>query len=320
MKYLLIDGDNISVNPELAKELGINHAITLQQLHFLLTITRKTKKNYNFVDGQWWVYNSYKQWRDEHFKWLSESAIKGIFRDLELRRLVIKKQGVKSKFDRKKWYRIDYTVFEELAESIRQKMSHENGQKMSHDMGQEMSDVYTETTTENTPETTYPSPPSSDDAISVWTQLYGDKGKVSGHVINQLVTMVEEHGNETVVAEIQAEKRRYPSMSIQPSVIERRLQYKPYTDEIMRVLEEEPAAMTGNSFKVIFEAAEQLKGGGYTPEQIPMIHAYCKAQGWPSFGAGALATHAPKWKKKQGQEVQTSQKQPAKHYNMLEGI
>lgn len=153
MKMYLVDGDSIPLSPDLAAELGVNHAIVLQQLHFLLTITQKSKTNYNRVDGHWWVYNSYPQWRRDYFKWLSESAIKSIFRDLEERKLIITRQGVKSAFDRKKWYRIDYTQLEMLIASMGQKMSHDIGQKMSDENGQKMSDVYTETTPETTSDT-----------------------------------------------------------------------------------------------------------------------------------------------------------------------
>jgi len=295
MNYLLSDGDSIPLNPNLAKKIGVNHALVLQQLHFLLTVTRKQRRQYNYVEDRWWVYNTYPEWQRDYFKWLSASAIKGIFRDLEDAQLVMSKQSVKSKFDRRKWYSINYDTFEDLASSIRQNLSDENGQILSDENGQILSDVYTETTTETTSEEIPPTP-LEDDAITVWTSCFGDKGAVSGRVINELVDLVKEYGNQTVVDAIRSEKRRVASGSIHVETIRRRLQYKPYTDAILKAFGSNPNDLTGVAFDTVAKTAEQLKAGGYTSEDIPHIYAWCKSQGWPSFGEAALAKYAHKWK------------------------
>lgn len=120
----LLDEPPISVYPSLAKALGnVNKAIILQQVHFLLNAARLSNNKYVEIDGKWWVYNSYKQWKDSHFTWLAEVTIKGLFGMLEHDGLIISRQGVKDAFDRKKWYTIDYDRYLTYISSIGQKVS-----------------------------------------------------------------------------------------------------------------------------------------------------------------------------------------------------
>ncbi len=111
---LLMDEPPISVSPSLAQVFGINKAIVLQKLHYLLSGTETNNNLHNFVDGEWWVYNSYKGWRKEFFKWLSESALKTIFNELEKSGVIVSKQGLRNAYDRRKWYRIDYEVYNDM--------------------------------------------------------------------------------------------------------------------------------------------------------------------------------------------------------------
>lgn len=101
----------IVVYPNLAVKIGINAACIFQQLHFCLTNTKNKNNTYNYVEGEWWVYNSYKQWREDHFPWLSERTIQNVFLELEKQGVVKSMQGVKSKADRRKWYTIDYEAW-----------------------------------------------------------------------------------------------------------------------------------------------------------------------------------------------------------------
>lgn len=206
MNYLLSDGDTIPLNPNLAKEIGVNHALVLQQLHFLLTVTRKQRRQYNYVEGRWWIYNTYPEWRRDHFKWLSVSAIKSIFRELEEAGLVMSMQSVKSKFDRRKWYSINYEAFERLASSIRQILSDENRQFLSDENGQNLSDVYTETTPETTSEKVVePSSSKTDevplkpDAFRQWERHFG---ALTPMTAEHLKDMVKDYGDTRVCREI----------------------------------------------------------------------------------------------------------------------
>lgn len=110
----LLDEAPISLYPTLAKLLGINRAVMFQQLHFLLNTTKAAKNKYNYIDGRWWVYNSYAEWQRDYFCWLSSSAIKRLFLEMEKDGIVLSRQGVKNPTDRRKWYTIDYEAWEKF--------------------------------------------------------------------------------------------------------------------------------------------------------------------------------------------------------------
>lgn len=154
----LLDEPPILIYPTLAVALGVNKAIVFQQLHFLLNGQKTARNRYNFVKDasgieRWWVYNSYQEWRESYFPWLSTSTLKGIFNSLEDDKLVLSMQSVKSKRDRRKWYSIDYEVWAAFSLTIGQKMSDGDGTKNVRWMRQKMSDDSSETSTETSTDT-----------------------------------------------------------------------------------------------------------------------------------------------------------------------
>lgn len=146
----LMDEPPLLVYPSLAAALGIHTAIVLQQLHFLLNSQSISKNEYVFIDGRWWVYNTYQEWQEGYFSWLSTSTLKNIFLSLERDGLVLTKQSVKNKSDRRKWYTIDYEAWEKFCLTIGQKVSDEPSDKNSPMVGQKVSDGYSEITSKNT--------------------------------------------------------------------------------------------------------------------------------------------------------------------------
>ena len=109
MSKLLLDEHPLMVMPKLAKVIGLNEAIILQQIHYWNEINKKT--NNNFKDGYYWTFNSYDGWC-EQFPFWSESTIKRAMRNLEKIGVVIVGNYNKLKIDRTKWYRIDYKTLE----------------------------------------------------------------------------------------------------------------------------------------------------------------------------------------------------------------
>lgn len=149
---LLLDEQPILVYPTLAKLLkNVNKAIILQQLHFLLNVTKIASNQYNFVDGKWWVYNSYEKWHG-YFPWISISTIKGLFGMMEDDGLILSMQGVKDRWDRRKWYTIDYEAFNNLVQTMGQDLSDVDETKSVPSKGQNLSDD--NRNTENTSEVT----------------------------------------------------------------------------------------------------------------------------------------------------------------------
>jgi hypothetical protein len=149
-KRLLIEDRPITVSPVLATALGINEAIILQQLHFLLTITEESKNRHNFIDGRWWVYNNYKEWKKEHFPWLHEGTIKRLFLTLEEWGLVDSMQSVKNPSDRKKWYSIDYDALDGLEMTIGTNCDDGSLEQIVTMVGTNCDDGYSKSTSETT--------------------------------------------------------------------------------------------------------------------------------------------------------------------------
>ena len=105
MSKLLINESPLTFQPSLASAIGLNEAIVLQQIHYWLSNSKN--KGYE-QDGYKWVYNTYKEWQENNFPFWSENTVQRVFASLEEKGLVISIQPMKSKYDRTKYYRIDY--------------------------------------------------------------------------------------------------------------------------------------------------------------------------------------------------------------------
>lgn len=100
---LLINEPPLQVLPTLAKKVGLNEAIILQQIHFKLLISK------HVFDGHKWIYNTYKEWHNE-FPFWSERTIMRTFKKLEeLGYLISTDQYNKIRQDKTKWYRLNYS-------------------------------------------------------------------------------------------------------------------------------------------------------------------------------------------------------------------
>ena len=111
MSKLLFDTQPLVIDPCLAKVIGLNEAIILQQIHYWIEINRKTKKN--IKDGHVWTYNSLSKWQ-EQFPFWSESTVKRTITQLKKKGLIVTGKYNKTKMDRTTWYRIDYEELETL--------------------------------------------------------------------------------------------------------------------------------------------------------------------------------------------------------------
>jgi hypothetical protein len=139
-KNLLIDEYPLLVLPSLAKSIGLNEAIALQQLHYWL----ENPKGGVEIDGHRWVYNTYEDWKKDNFPFWSERTIQRVFTRLESLGLVVSMQ--KNTYDRKKYYRVHYDKLASWNETECHNPDLQNGMK---DDDKEASSL-TETTTETT--------------------------------------------------------------------------------------------------------------------------------------------------------------------------
>ena len=95
------------VFPSLAKIIGLNQSIILQQIHYWIINNKLNKKAKK--DKKTWCYNSYKKWQKQ-FPFWSQRTIQREFLYLEKEGLVISANHNNFKTNKTKWYRINYTV------------------------------------------------------------------------------------------------------------------------------------------------------------------------------------------------------------------
>jgi len=111
---LLIDESPLQVLPSLAKKIGLNQAIFLQQLHYWLG-NRKIGK---IVDGEKWIFNSVVDWKKDNFPfWSAKTIYRIVDKLIELEIIKRRSDLNKSQIDRTYWYTIDYTKLEEFSRS-----------------------------------------------------------------------------------------------------------------------------------------------------------------------------------------------------------
>jgi len=108
MSKLLIHEAPLQVLPTLAVKIGLNEAIILQQLHYWLS-----RSGAKIIDGKPWVYNTYQDWLKQ-FPFWSDKTLRRTLGALEEINLVESANHSPQKFDRTKWYTINYNQLEQL--------------------------------------------------------------------------------------------------------------------------------------------------------------------------------------------------------------
>lgn len=198
-KELFIDkSKTLIVNTDLALVLGdLNEAIVLNQLNYWIEINKKAEKN--LIDGKYWVYNSYSDWRINNFPYWSEKTIQRAFTRLENKGVVISANYNKLAIDKTKWYTIDTDKLQKLVdrfESNKDNMTnrHDNmtdrQDKMTYREGQ-CDRPLPENTTENinrdyTTENKYALSESKDFSRGDIYAFSAEKGKSESDVIKNL--------------------------------------------------------------------------------------------------------------------------------------
>ena len=154
---LLINEPPLQVSPTLAAIIGLNEAIFIQQLNYWLM---NTKIQGAIIDGEKWIFNSVREWRENNFSFWSEKTISRMIQRLEESGIIISRQ-IEHSMDRRKLYRINYDVLNELTEAGISEM-HEDSETEYTGSGcpfghwqddRVLNKELTETTTETTAET-----------------------------------------------------------------------------------------------------------------------------------------------------------------------
>ena len=141
MSRLLIDEPPLQVLPSLARELGLNEAIMLQQMHYWLI-----KSSHKF-EGVKWFYKKLEDWQTE-FPFWSAMTIRRTLTNLEKQKVIRIGNFNKKKFDKTKWYTIEYQCVNRRCVQYEQTMC-SNRTDGCVQFEQTYTREYTETTTEN---------------------------------------------------------------------------------------------------------------------------------------------------------------------------
>lgn len=141
MSRLLINEPPLQVLPSLAKEIGLNEAIMLQQMHYWLL------KSANEFEGVKWFYKTLEEWQTE-FPFWSAMTIRRTLGSLEKQKIIKIGNFNKKKFDKTKWYTIDYQRVNRRCVQNEQTMC-SNRTDGCVQFEQTYTREYTETTTEN---------------------------------------------------------------------------------------------------------------------------------------------------------------------------
>lgn len=126
MATSLLLSRTLTINPILAKAIGLNESIVLQQISYWL------ERSDNWYNGRRWVWNTHSEWQDQ-FCWMSESTIKRTFKNLKQKGYIETKFLSPNKADRTLWYTINFTLLSELEKTI-----HEQQMKELSEQGNEL--------------------------------------------------------------------------------------------------------------------------------------------------------------------------------------
>ncbi len=104
---------NRSYDVDLAVRVGLNEALFLGQLDFWLG-----SKYGEEEDGTRWIHNTVDQWHQQ-FPFWSKRTVESVIARCERKGYVLVSRRGKSKYDRTKWYSIDYSCEELIPQHLR---------------------------------------------------------------------------------------------------------------------------------------------------------------------------------------------------------
>lgn len=119
MSIYLFDEQPILANKALARGLGLNEALVLQQINYWIEINKKSGNNYH--DGKYWTYNSIRAWQEKDFDYLSVDTVKRTFSKLEKAGYLLVGNYNKDPRDKMKWCTINDKKLEEFYLELNQR-------------------------------------------------------------------------------------------------------------------------------------------------------------------------------------------------------
>lgn len=135
MSNLFIMNDRpLMVSKELAKSLGVDQSMLVQQLHYWVEKNKKNDKNY--FNNKYWLYSTVKEMRDRDFPFWSEKTLRRYLNALSDKGIIIRRHFSDNASDSTYFYTIDYdvlasvcnVVFENIPENTTEKSQNTDGQ------------------------------------------------------------------------------------------------------------------------------------------------------------------------------------------------
>ncbi|WP_173910768.1 hypothetical protein [Acinetobacter sp. Marseille-Q1618] len=130
MSKLLINESPLQVQPTLAKLIGLNEAIFLQQLHYWLGASKFIRNEKK------WIYNTYAEWVDQ-LKYISISTLKRTIKSLKEQGLLCVEQFDNKRSNQVNYYAINYDILAEIEQNDKQVIDSIDKVKMNQCIGSE---------------------------------------------------------------------------------------------------------------------------------------------------------------------------------------
>ncbi len=187
---LLVNEPPLLVLPTLARLLGIEQAIILQQVQYWISTSKHE------AEGEVWIYNSYRQWA-EQFPWLSARAVRHHIGLLTTAGILVVGIFNKDARDHTRWYRIDYEALDAILSATVDGVTDSSqgvtkevppSDESCHVDVTETVSALPETTTENTPENTI-----DDDRPNEFTEYESNIGMLTPVIADKLKEAIDHY-------------------------------------------------------------------------------------------------------------------------------
>lgn len=110
MSSALINDYPITFLPHLAKAIGVNEALVLQQLHYWLVNHAEVQH-----EGKFWIYKTYEEWQEQDFFFWSVRTVKSVFKNLTNLGLIESQKLSSNRHNRVNYYTINAEKLAEIS-------------------------------------------------------------------------------------------------------------------------------------------------------------------------------------------------------------
>lgn len=183
------NGLTLLVLPHLAVRFGLNEAIVIHQLYWLLLNPKSGKQ----IGEKRWIFNTYEQWRTQFFPFWNERNIRRIFKRLEEWKMIESCQP-EGRRSRRKYYRVHDSAMHLFLEAAN--LATSKRPDCPHGKRPKVALPITETTAETSSETSEERK-GSHSRVEVRSEFWTPKFRYPA-TEEQMIEMLEAHGIEYV--------------------------------------------------------------------------------------------------------------------------